>query len=38
MVFFCDLLKLDRVGPVDKRPSSDKLKQFVQKREEKNYT
>ena len=29
-----DILKLDGVGPVDNRPSTDKLHHFVQKKEE----
>ena len=30
-----NMSKLDRVGPVDNRPSTDKLHHFVQKKEEK---
>ena len=30
-------VKLDGVGPVDNRPSTDKLHHFVQKKKKKNY-
>ena len=32
---FINLTKLDGVGPVDNRPSTDKLQHFVKKKEEK---
>ena len=32
---FPKVLKLDRVGPVDKRPSNDKLHHFVKKKKKK---
>ena len=33
-----DMKKLDGVGPVDNRPSTDKLHHFVQKKEEEKKT